>query len=436
MPLSQIIIYVALLAAMLATCSRPFVGVVTYCVLDLVRPQNILWWAFGEASNLSLWIAAVTIISWLFHLFKNGKKFTWTLQNILMVFFLVAICFAHLFAQLKDPSLISLTRIAKMIFIFFVTVHILNSYKRIRWLILAIVFSIGYLAFRGNWQYFVLGWHGITEASFGRGVSLDNNGYATLFVMAFPVTYFLLFTEKSKYLKTVLAIVLVLLLHAILLTFSRGGFLGLAAVAIFCFLKTKKSFALILGTILFLIIGFRLAGPPVIERMTTIKTHEQDASAQGRKEAWKAGMKMMADHPLTGVGLDNFKYLAQYYNPEGVQSERVAHNAYIHIGAEAGIPSLIIYILLILSSIFDLGKLSKKFRHSKEKWKCYYPAMIEGSLLGYVVCGMFLTLAWFELFYPIIALAVALKIVTREQVKGNLTKKPNSRTVALARQTK
>ena len=195
--LTQIFVYLLMSVTVACTLFEPFIGVIAYYVLDIIRPQNLFWWALG-GSKLSFWIAGATIISWALHLLKDRKKRTfWTTQNKLMVCFWVTIIFSHIFSYYKDVSWISFVRISKMILVYFVAANLINSQKRIRLLTWGLVLSVGYLAIKGNWQYFVLGYHQIAEFSYGRGVSLDNNGYAMIFVMTLPFVYFLFFTEKG-----------------------------------------------------------------------------------------------------------------------------------------------------------------------------------------------------------------------------------------------
>ena len=331
-----------------------------------------------------------------------------------MVFFWVTIALSHIFSYYKDVSWISFLRVSKMILIYFVATTLINNKKRIRLMVWGLVLCIGYLAFRGNWQYFILGYSQITELSYGRGASLDNNGYAMLFVMTLPFVYFLFFTEKRIWAKLFLIGLAPILIHAIILTYSRGGFLGMCTVCALSFLRTKKKAIKVITGILFAVVIVRLAGPPVMDRLSTISDYEQDSAAAGRIEAWKAGLGMMADRPLVGVGLDNYRYFAMEYNPE-IQGEIVAHNAFIHTGGEAGIPAMILYILILFFCFRDLGIIRKRFYLDEDGWIYYYSSMLEASLWGYTICGLFLTLAWFELFYPLLALIVSLKLIAGEE---------------------
>lgn len=404
---------------------EPCIGIIAYYAFDIIRPQNLFWWAFA-GSRFSFLIAVLTIISLLFRISKHkGRHFNWPVQHTLIIGFLVTIFLSFWFSSYKDVSLLSFLRISKMLLLYLIASYLLDSKRNIRWLIWGLVVPIGYLAIKGNWYYLLFGMPQITSTTFGYNSPLDNNGYAMIFVMALPLVYFLIFSEKKSIIKILLIILFPLLIHAIILTYSRGGFLGLCVVCVFCLLRTKKKLAIGIAGILLIALIVRLAGPPVIERLSTIKNYEQDSSAAERLESWKAGLRMIASHPLSGVGLDNYRYLSMEYNPDGLSNAIVAHNTFIHTGAEAGIPALLLYLALLFSCFKDLRRIRIKFHSDKENWKYYYASMLESSLLGYIVCGIFLTLSWFELFYPMIALTVALKRVTYESEIKAAVKKPN-----------
>ncbi len=155
-----------------------------------------------------------------------------------------------------------------------------------------------------------------------------------------------LFGRKS-YLILSLAILL-----ADLLTFSRGGYIGLAAGLLFflaIIIKNKKlnpkkilvSFALIVIFFVFILKS------PIGNRFLT-SFNAKEGSNKGRIETWKEAAEIIKNNPL-GVGLGNYalerKATADYREPI------YAHNLYLDIAAETGIINAIIWIALIVFSI-------------------------------------------------------------------------------------
>jgi len=93
------------------------------------------------------------------------------------------------------------------------------------------------------------------------------------------------------------------------------------------------------------------------------------SSLTARGYYWQAGLKMISENPLLGVGLDNFgnwylKYRSQEaYNWAAGQNTNSAHNVFIDIGANAG---LIAFISFILINIFALYTALLVIKRSRE----------------------------------------------------------------------
>ena len=77
-----------------------------------------------------------------------------------------------------------------------------------------------------------------------------------------------------------------------------------------------------------------------------------------RLELVRAGLQMTAERPLTGVGLGKFYYLSDRYAPNALArlgfSRENAHNQFIQILAELGVPGLAGFLLL-LGAVLQAG---------------------------------------------------------------------------------
>tara|TARA_Y100000310_G_scaffold208539_1_gene209142 strand:- start:750 stop:2102 length:1353 start_codon:yes stop_codon:yes gene_type:complete len=88
-----------------------------------------------------------------------------------------------------------------------------------------------------------------------------------------------------------------------------------------------------------------------------------DAQLSGRLFAWRVAGRMAADRPLSGVGLGGYEggylqgrvqLLAQptapfNYHRLGMFSWEAAHNEYLQILAELGVPGFVLFVLLVLA---------------------------------------------------------------------------------------
>jgi O-antigen ligase len=76
------------------------------------------------------------------------------------------------------------------------------------------------------------------------------------------------------------------------------------------------------------------------------RSFSKDASFEGRTEAWYAGLQMLKDSPIWGVGLGFFR---DYH-------ERVAHNSFVHCFAELGLVGYFLWLAVIVLTVSDLGQ--------------------------------------------------------------------------------
>ena len=161
----------------------------------------------------------------------------------------------------------------------------------------------------------------------------------------------------------------------ILLTFSRGGWIGLLfAVLLMLILSGKWKVILpIFCTFIFLLISI----PVLRERAALIFASDGDAS---RFAIWKGAWGMIKEHPFLGKGIGTFMAnFSQYTKGLGVQ---YAHNCYLQIWAETGVFSLLSFISF-LSLLLWQGV--KAFRKSHD----YIVLGVFCAIFGFLVHGFF-----------------------------------------------
>jgi O-antigen ligase/tetratricopeptide (TPR) repeat protein len=135
---------------------------------------------------------------------------------------------------------------------------------------------------------------------------------------------------------------------ALLLTFSRGGVIGLVAglaVALAASLRGRRAGVLLAavgGVGAVALVVLQVAGNgALVNRFATLG---REPFAEYRWAVWERTVRMLGEAPLTGVGLGAFQDAFPMYRPPGIESDKFidhAHNDYLELGAEAGFPGLI-----------------------------------------------------------------------------------------------
>lgn len=247
----------------------------------------------------------------------------------------------------------------------------------------------------------------------------DVNDLATLIVCTLPLTVYLWRRPTGLPARVLLAAATVFLMMALGKTGSRGGFLGLLAVAAYLLLRfhaisrVKRVGAVALLAALLVVV----ADDSYFERMQTILHPSTDynwsgKSETGRVEVWKRGLGYMASHPLLGVGARAFGIAEGTLSPEARELERrgrgfkwsAAHNAFIEIGAELGVLGMILFVAL-LGGAFRL--LARVQRGPPAEATSLAQALI-GSLVGFIVTALFLSQAYSAYLYTLLGMSVGL----------------------------
>jgi O-antigen ligase len=137
---------------------------------------------------------------------------------------------------------------------------------------------------------------------------------------------------------------------ALVLTFSTGGWLGALAATLVVFAAMgRQRLALRVGIaaagVLLLTSGLAIAGV-LPERLNPLRQ-----TGGFRVDLWQSSLEMVRDHPLLGVGLDNFAYVYQAYLREGAAAEpnlSHPHNWVLHLWLELGLLGLVAFSWLQL----------------------------------------------------------------------------------------
>jgi len=187
---------------------------------------------------------------------------------------------------------------------------------------------------------------------------------------------------------------------------SRGGLLAMAAMGLFLWFKSRQKFVTGIYMVIAVAIMASVMPQEWYDRMNTIKTYEEDASALGRINAWHTAFNVASDR-IVGGGFSMFTPSTfRAYAPEP-QRVHDAHSIYFQVLGEHGFIGLSLFLSIWLFAWFKAGRIMRYCRKDPEKkWAADLAAMAQVSMVGYAVGGAFLGLAYFDLPYHILVIIV------------------------------
>lgn len=255
----------------------------------------------------------------------------------------------------------------------------------------------------------------------GSGFLGDENDFALYLCMMLPIAYFKIINKSKLINKLFYIIIVIVLIIGIVKSFSRGGFIALAAVSFFCWLFTPRK--LLTSLIFFIIIlsAFPFVPQEYKDEMATIEEGASESTAGARLYSWECGFKMFLDYPLFGVGPGNFPWrFAEYEPPEGYQGRRhggrAAHSLFFTLIPEWGIFGVICFFLMIYGPYktfklnrYKFNRLSAQRHHiTKLEQFILFRNIIYCSLAGYLFAGIFLSVLYYPHFWIICGFLLAL----------------------------
>jgi len=252
----------------------------------------------------------------------------------------------------------------------------------------------------------------------------DANDYATFAVSALPMGLYFALGQRRWSRRLAGGAGLVALSITFVWSGSRGGFLallGVAAFVLFRFTAIKKTLR-ILGTAAVVITVFATASDTYWTQMRTILTPEEDynrTSDEGRMKIWERGVAYMLRHPVLGVGAANFPVAEGTISPLASRTEvglgvkwSAAHDSFVQVGAELGVPGLLLFVTFLGGGFVCLVRISRGPRGAPSRdGPPQLAQALTASLVGWVVGALFLSLAYSDMIYALVALATALRKV-------------------------
>jgi len=309
--------------------------------------------------------------------------------------------------------------------IYFIVLNNIREKKYLKWLVflmLGVILLMSIKFFR-NYRWIDKSFFRDQMRWNGPFSYLGPNEYAAFFSHYIFIALGLLLMVKEKLKRLFFSTIVLFNLYCIVFLFSRGSYLATYFTVALAGILRKN--ALIVFFVLMLFISWHTLLPKsVVERiqMTTNEYNELDASNEKRVDVWKSSLDLFNTSPFVGIGFNTFPYLGLILGD--------THNLYIKILLEEGIYGFLIFILIILLSLFSGWKLYKKADDN----------ILKGLGLGFVLCTISLLISNFfgdrwtyiplgAYYWAFMGLVIRANIITQQEIKNKVSNSKKLKTL-------
>jgi putative inorganic carbon (hco3(-)) transporter len=249
------------------------------------------------------------------------------------------------------------------------------------------------------------------------GLMHESNWFALMLVPVVPLAFYRAWYESRAVLRVGALAAAGLVSLAIVLTFSRGGFLGLLA-ALGCVAVRQRARPARLLVLLLVPVLLVVTTPlSYWQRMSTLEEFTQssspgDESLRDRLTLVKTSVLMLADHPFMGIGAGNYARLYPEYvnrvDPTLVSRKELltSHSGPIQIAVDSGVAGLAAFGSVLLFAGIGTRQAARYFRRSGSADGVVLLEGVAVSVGAYLVASLFMDSSYNRYFWMLIGLLI------------------------------
>lgn len=397
---------------------NPWYGLLIYICFATVRPDSLWFWSV-PVGNYSRIVAMGLLVGWGLHGFGN-----WSFGRARPIVYALLAFWAWsilcgVFADNSAAAWGFVESKSKIFLPFLVGATLIDSLDRVKQLAWVLVLSQGYVAYDLNMAYYD-GFNRLMEVGFG---GMDNNCVSISMVAGVGLAFFLGIAESLWWRKLLAFAAAALMTHVPMFGMSRGGMLGLIVTGVVAFWlipKEPKQYAVFA---LAVVVALSLAGPPVVARFATVfaSKEERDQSAQSRLEQWRDCWRAMLDHPVVGVGPDNWVSAQRNYGwSRGADGRPVgleAHSLWFTTGAEMGFPGIGFLLAFYGFAVLRPWRAIQDGFFT-DFWATHLARMTIASIAGFCTAVSFVSLEGLEFPYYVVLIGCGVLMLACEEPRA------------------
>jgi len=393
---------------------RPWVGIMMWSWISLMNPHRMSW-GFMYDINVGMIIGITTLVAWVAS-FKEDRRIPINSITVLM-FVLIAWCGVTTLFAVFEESWTKYHQFVKIILMTFVALSLIKKHEHFRYLMWVSILAVGYFSIKGG-VFTILTGGAFTIWGPPDTFIEDNNALALATLMIIPLMFYLGRTSEHKWVRYGMYVGALLSMASVIGSYSRGGFLGLAAILVFLCLRSKYRLIIGVAVVIAVSLATSLIPQKWFDRMDTIQSYEQDDSAMGRVQMWGHAIRIANDRPIVGGGFRVFEHGPTYdrLSPEIIVQLNV-HSIYFEMLGTQGYVGLAIFLMLGMAGLLTSQKIKRLVKDRPDLRDAHlFGNMMQISLVAYAVTGTFQNLSTYDLYYTLLALISMQYMIVRNEL--------------------
>jgi len=383
---------------------RPFVGALIFVWLGMMNPHRYTW---GFAYDFP-WSKLYALLTLAGVLASNEAEWTDSFRRYWLVLLMIAWAgVTTVFALEPTRAYDKYVEVLKIQLMCLITLTLLTNRARIVALMVVMTLSIAFYGTKGGVFTILYGGEYKVWGPLETAIR-DNNHLATGLVMMLPLLYWLSTVPKRRWTKWAVVGSMLLCAVSVFGSQSRGAFLAVAAIALFFFLNSDRKLLAAPLIVVGVVASIVVMPEQYWERIESIKTYQEDASAMGRINTWATAYRI-ANERIVGGGYEYYSLRSFARYAPVPQDVHAAHSIYFQSLGEHGWIGLALFLAFWLSVWWHCGRTRKLLPagHEGDSMRLLL-RMIQVSLIGYAVGGAFVNIANWDLPYYLAIVVFAL----------------------------
>ncbi len=415
----QIVLLILSIVFLLLSFKNNIYGVISYFIILTAKLGD----RYPELGAIRFELIAAVIVFISILIRGNIKKFFEDLSNklnkTLLIFFFIGMLSMLQAVNMEESWRLGGYPLIKLMLFYIMIVSSVNNMVDLKKLVWSVVLITAWIAYEPIANYF----RGMadelyygTVAAGDYGVARGHVALANTILQSMPLVFYFALSQKNIAKKGWLWIIFGLLVIGVVLSKSRGGFVGLIALAASLFYLSQNKGKAFIALLLIFIFLLPLAGEQYLEHMSSITDGIfASRSSSDRYLGLKNGIEMMIKRPLLGVGIGCFaearrQFFSYYF---------YSHNLYGELLGELGIMSFtwFLWIFLIFRRTSFLKGLLER---ENEDENIYYQILtgVQVSLFIRLVLGNF-THGWYIWFWFVMgAIVVCIDNILKKELQA------------------